>query len=98
MKTALDYAIEENNMRFDKYEEFLKGNNFCKLIDDLGYTCSECPCNIHDSINGDGDMECALDRVMKMLELLDNDLNENKAYNLSQKLGARNYPDCYNTH
>ncbi|MBO7714747.1 MAG: hypothetical protein J6S85_14310 [Methanobrevibacter sp.] len=92
MKTALEITIEANNDRFDKFEVVKKGT--CELIHELGYMCSECPCYIE----GKDNMECAFDKVQSMLELLDNDLNENKAYNLSQKLGAREYPDCYNTH
>ena len=92
MKTELDRAIEENNDRFDKFEVVKKGT--CELIHELGYVCSECPCYIE----GKEDGECAFDKVQSLLELFDEELHENRAYNLSQKLGARNYPDCYNVH
>ena len=97
MKTSLDNMIEDNNKRFDMFSAFVKEHHFCEYAEMLG-GCSECPCNIHDNINGDGDMECALKRVEKMLMGFDEELNDRKARIVSERLGARRFPDCYNTH
>lgn len=96
METLRD-LVEENDNRFELFSKFVKGNRFCEYAEMLG-GCSECPCNIHDGVRGDGDMECALDRVQSMLEAFDTELNERQMRETARKYNPRKFPDVYNVH
>lgn len=92
MKNEIQNMIEENNNRMELFKQFILGNQFCDMANNLLGSCSDCPC--HDKITGD----CALEKVQEMLEEFDTELYEKKARIISIEMGARRFPDCYNVH
>lgn len=92
MTNEIKHMIEENNNRMELFKNFILGNQFCDMANKLLGSCSDCPC--HDKITGD----CALEKMQNMLESFDTELHEMKAREVSRKLGARKFPDCYNVH